>query len=419
MWIDLITNLMIDGFKSLKNVSIQIKLITVLIGLNSSGKSSVLQALEVLKQTTKAEPQPSQLRVSGDLINLGSFMDVVFQKEEANEIFFELEGQIDQFLKPPFGRETRYSYSFSCDKRDVKHQKCKITSGTIQLEGEYKRERNPQRISIPYHDGQLLFDFTNVVGLPFRWAGSGGNVEDLDYDSLTRILDVVQRDFRGFFMVPAIRGVSSPSYPLDVKPSEDLMDVTNLNTQAIKFSSTVVYNSPAMERKINKWISRITGIAIRARTVPDKQAAIEAHGKMDVNIINEGFGSNQLVHLFAQIATAPPQSLIGIEEPEVHLHPKAQSELAKVLIEIASEEKKNLILTTHSEHILYRLLMEVAKGNLKPENLVIYHFKLTEEGITEAKELSFDKKGRLDKGIPDFLESDLEEFKGFLAALKA
>lgn len=129
-------------------------------------------------------------------------------------------------------------------------------------------------------------------------------------------------------------------------------------------------------------------------------------------------GSRALVHLFAQIATAPLHSVIGVEEPEVHLHPKAQSELAKVLIDIASEEKKNLILTTHSEHILYRLLMEVGRGNLKPENLAIYHFKLTEEGITKVEELNFDKNGRLEKGIPDFLESDLDEFKGFLASLK-
>lgn len=231
----MIEKLVIDGFKSLKNISIQIKPITVLIGLNSSGKTSVLQALEVLKQSTKAESQSSYLIVSGDLINLGSFMEVVFQKEEANEMLFELEGQIEQFLKPPFGRETRYSYSFSFDKRGVKHQKCKITSGTIQLEGEYKRVGSSPRIALPYQNGQLLFDVTNVVGSPFRWAGSGGNVGDFDFDTLTQFLLVIQQDLHGFFMVPAIRGVTSPIYPLDSKPSEDLMDVANLYDQAIKF----------------------------------------------------------------------------------------------------------------------------------------------------------------------------------------
>jgi len=417
MGTDLIQKIVINGFKSLKNASIQIKPITVFIGLNSSGKSSVLQFLAILKQSTKENSQ--SLKTTGDLINLGSFKDIVFKKEERH-ILFEVEGQRTQFLKPPFGRETRYSNSCSIDYRGVEHQKCSITSGKFHLGGEYQRWKGSKRITIPFLNGSLFFDPYSAVGVPLNFGGTSGNIGDFDFDSLTQqFLRVIQQDLCDFFMVPATRGVSSPSYPLDSKPSEDLMDVLDLNQQAIKFSSTIVYSSPIIERKINKWISRVTGIAIIGRTVPDKQASIEAFRKMDVNIINEGFGSNQLVHLFAQIATSPAGSLIGIEEPEVHLHPKAQSELAKVLIEIAKEEKKNLILTTHSEHILYRLLIEVAKGNLKPEDLGIYHFRLSENGITTVERLNVDKKGQLDKGIPDFFEADLDEFKEFLAALKA
>lgn len=122
--------------------------------------------------------------------------------------------------------------------------------------------------------------------------------------------------------------------------------------------------------------------------------------------------------MFAQVAQSPVNSIIGIEEPEVHLHPKAQSDLAKVLIEIIKEENKRLIITTHSEHILYRILIEVAKGTLKPEDLAIYHFKLSDDGVTQVERLKPDKKGRLDKGIPDFLVTDLDEFKDFLEALK-
>ena len=51
-----------------------------------------------------------------------------------------------------------------------------------------------------------------------------------------------------------------------------------------------------------------------------------------------------------------------IEEPEIHLHPKAQAELAEVLTEVALEEDKQVIMTTHSEHITGRLLTLVAEG---------------------------------------------------------
>lgn len=407
---------MVDGFKSLRNVSIDIKPLTVLIGLNSSGKSSILQLLQTLKQTMITKG--SHLLTKGDLVNLGSFDDVISKGKKKKEIEFEVEGRRAQFLEPPISRVTEYSYIFAIDSQGLNYHQASIESGRFLLAGAYERKSGSKRIDVPFDKGSLSVDTINYIGRPFQFAGSSGDVGSFNRGSLHEFLDVIARDFWDFSLVPATRGISSPTYPLDTQSSGDLVDVQNLHRQAIKFSSTVVYESPAMERKINNWISRVTGVTVRARTVPDKQASIEAHRKYDINLINEGFGTNQLVHLFAQIAKSPVSSIVGIEEPEVHLHPKAQSELAKVLSEIAKEENRKIILTTHSEHILYRLLIEIAKGNLKREDLAIYHFRLSDKGVTSVKRLMPDEKGRLDKGIPDFLEKDLEEFKDFLDALK-
>jgi predicted ATPase len=411
----LIESISIDGFKSLRKISIEIKPLTVLIGLNSSGKSSILQLLQTLKQTMISGTR-SDLLLTGDLVNLGSFDDVISKGKK--EIEFSVGGRRAQFLDPPFHRVTEYGYMFAIDSKGVSYNQAEIKSGQFRVADAYERKRGSKRIDIPFHKGSLFIDTSNYVGRPLQFTGHSGNVESFNIDALHAFLDVIVRDFRDFYLVPATRGISSPTYPLDIRSSGDLVDVQNLHRQAIKFSSTVVYESPAMERKINNWISRITGVTIRARTVPDKQASIEAHRKYDINLINEGFGTNQLVHLFAQIAKSPVPSIVGIEEPEVHLHPKAQSELAKVLSEIAKEENKKLILTTHSEHILYRLLIEIGKGNLESKDLAIYHFALSKEGITKVQRLIPDEKGRLDRGIPDFLEKDLEEFKDFLEALK-
>jgi len=413
----LIERITVDGFKSLRKVSIEIKPLTVLIGLNSSGKSSILQLLQTLKQTM-IHGTMTYLVLKGDLVDLGSFDDVISKGKKKKAIEFEVEGRRAQFLDPPFRRVTEYSYKFAIDSKGLNYTHAAIESGKFLLAEASEGRRGSKRIDVPFHEGTLLIDTTNYIGRPFRYSGSSGDVGSFNFYALEDFLDVIVRDFRDFALVPATRGISSPTYPLDAKSSGDLVDVQNLHMQAVKFSSTVVYDSPAMERKINNWISRITGVTVRARTVPDKQASIEAHRKYDINLINEGFGTNQLVHLFAQIAKSPVPSIVGIEEPEVHLHPKAQSELAKVLSEIAIKENKKLILTTHSEHILYRLLIEIAKGNLKSEDLAIYHFALSDEGITKVERLIPDEKGRLDKGIPDFLEKDLEEFKDFLEALK-
>jgi hypothetical protein len=118
-------------------------------------------------------------------------------------------------------------------------------------------------------------------------------------------LGVVTSELQDFRTVPAIRGIVSTSRPLDDRSSDDLVDVNNLYNQEKKLASTIAYNRTLMEKRINQWISKVTGIQVKGIVIPDKQAGIEAHSKFDVNIVNEGFGSNQLVHLFAQIAIAP------------------------------------------------------------------------------------------------------------------
>nr|MDO8132612.1 AAA family ATPase [Candidatus Njordarchaeum guaymaensis] len=177
-----------------------------------------------------------------------------------------------------------------------------------------------------------------------------------------------------------------------------------------------------MEAKISKWIERITGVKVSAELVPQRRITVRAQSMLPqnrevrVNIVNEGYGSNQLVHLMTQIALAPEGSSICIDDPEIHLHPKAQAELAEVLLEIAREQQKQIILTTHSEHILFRFLSSVAEGKLTPDELAIYDF-VKKDGVTMERRLKIDERGTLEEGLPGFFEADIDELKKYLEAL--
>jgi predicted ATPase len=105
-----------------------------------------------------------------------------------------------------------------------------------------------------------------------------------------------------------------------------------------------------------------------------------------------------------------------IEEPEIHLHPKAQAELASVLAEVALEEDKQVIMTTHSEHITGRLLTLVAEGTLTPDDVAIYAFEKDEAGECSAKSLGITDDGRIQGSIADFFEANLEEMNRFVKA---
>lgn len=422
----MIKHLCIEGFKSLKKTELKIKPLTLLIGLNSSGKSSVLQFLQILKQSTEMAGRgggSSNLISQGKFINLGSFADISTGKKDSGTISFKIEGERAQNLEKPFEKTTQYDYSLKVDSAGLLNSETSLSSGDMKLEAAASRNDPKINDTLIFQGGQREFRYrkNNVIGYPFESLGISGDYDELLFKHYYVFLNAIRDDFQDFFMIPAIRGIVSTSYPLDTHPSKDLMDVSNLHEQEMKLASTLVYMRGLMEGKIDKWIKKVTGIEVEGAMIPDKQVGIETRGGKtpNVNIVNEGFGSNQLVHLFAQIAIAPQFSVVGIEEPEVHLHPRAQSELTKVLIEIAQEEHLSLIITTHSEHILYRILIEIAKSSLAPDDIAIYHFRLNNEGRTEIEELTVDKKGRLCKGIPDFLETDIAEFEGFLAAMKA
>lgn len=88
-----------------------------------------------------------------------------------------------------------------------------------------------------------------------------------------------------------------------------------------------------------------------------------------------------------------------------------------IFVEIAKKEKKKILLTTHSEHVLFRLLINVAKGVLQPEDLSIYFFE-KENASTIVKKLQIDEKGRIEDGLPGFFEEEMNEFKDYIDALK-
>ncbi len=117
------------------------------------------------------------------------------------------------------------------------------------------------------------------------------------------------------------------------------------------------------------------------------------------------------------VAESPRDSIIGIEEPELHLHPKAQSKLSKIIMRMAHSHKKQIIFTTHSEHMLYPFLASIAsseKDSLKIEDLAIYSVNQNDDANYSIVEpLPINEHGQIKGGLKGFWESDLEVFEDF------
>ena len=108
-----------------------------------------------------------------------------------------------------------------------------------------------------------------------------------------------------------------------------------------------------------------------------------------------------------------------IEEPEIHLHPKAQADLAQVLVEQAKSDRKQIVMTTHSEHIAGRLLTLVAEGKLRADELAIYSFEKDETGVCSASQIEVTDRGQVIGGLNSFFETDLDEMRRYVEALRS
>jgi len=409
----LLTNIQIRNFKSLKKIEIEFGQITILIGLNGSGKSSLMQALGVIKQSLKI----SQLLFNGDLLNLGDFDDVVSRGENRVSLFIGGQKEVDFTPFVQNRRLAEYGYEIVYDRNGIVTLDPEIKIGDLLIGGRFSRTggaASSKEIKID----QINFQYgtTSTIGSPFRIiSASTGPVRDNfeeAQNSLESLFGLFKDELESVAFVPAERGLDKPQYFLEASSRKDIIDSSGVSLQASHLASTIAYTSE-IEEKISEYINRITGIKIRHKLVPDKMVRIGT--RKNINIINEGFGTNQLVHLFTIIESSSPNSLIAIEEPEIHLHPKAQAEMAEVLTGIAQKENKKLLISTHSEHLLFRFLTKVAQGKLDPKKIKIYYFEL-ENGFTKVTKLDVDEKGELSGGLKGFFETDLEEFSRFLGA---
>ena len=409
----MITNITLENFKCFRKVEINPKLVTLFIGPNGTGKSGVLQALLLLKQSKDASVA---LDLDGNQANLDSHDFMLHSADpnwdnvglrlsgswEANAS--EIQSPIEFWVQLQYGplgaivgsKKGTTRFTFTGQKRDISTDLASRRLSTSSLGG------------------------SGIVT-----PGTGLNIADVDLSAsptdnrLRQAFHVPTILVQNIRTIPAARGLSSQIYPLGPEAVEHIA-TKDLNQQQNDVISTLAYSGESVPSKLSSWMTQVTGVGFKTNLVPSrsvKPVSITSSG--EVGLVAEGFGTNALVHLLLELARTEPGATVLVEEPEIHLHPKAQADLASVIVEEAKSSNKQVIMTTHSEHIAGRLLTLVAEKAITPEEVAIYSFeKDPETGVCSASEIEVTPRGQVTGGLKSFFETDREELRRYVNAMR-
>jgi predicted ATPase len=408
----MLKQLRIQNFKIWKDTgNIRMAPITLFFGANSSGKSSIGQFLMMLKQTVESSDRRAVFYPGGknSAVQLGSYQEMVFHRNPESKIMFEYQWDFQDALKL---RDPLSGQSFSGDRLSfeaevglggkdqhplvvyrLKYQLIDKNQPTVSIgmerksgtKTEYKVEA--EKYLLKRKQGRVWYP-----GAPVRFYGFPDEV--VAYHQNTDFVQALNLEHEKLF------GLLSYLGPLRTK-AERLYSWTGIEPESVGYAgeNTVAAVLAARNRKISLGYKRPTKpfeeiIALKlegmglieefiVKSISEQrqeyEVKVRTRGSMDwVDLPDVGFGISQVLPVLVQSFYAPSGSIILMEQPEIHLHPSAQSALADVMIDVINSRENGtdrniqVIIETHSEHFLRRLQRRIAEGVVPQEKVSAY-----------------------------------------------
>ena len=411
----MLTSIRLENFKCFELLELQPRRITVLIGPNGAGKSSVLQALMFLRQSLEQNDPQWQ----GKFVNLVGFPQAFYSGAKTDELAIAFQGErtLD---------DMRISFSYRAEFSDegLLTNIGEIDWGSLRLPTEWRKGKwqSPSQVDFDGMNVTFHIEHSPAIGNPYQSVGlaTGGPTEEQEdaYRLKRKLINTIPDALKSWRFGPPVRGFLKSSYALTSEKLKELLPAGPYDHLSQELASTLGYDKKG-RLKTGALIERVTGVPIEYGLDEGPEATVNAisqitHG--EIPIVSEGFGTNQLTFLMYQLVKTPKGGLAGIEEPETHLHPKAIARLGDVFVEIATQERKQLLLATHSDHLLLSLLNNVAERKLAADDLAIYYFQL-EEGKVAVHRQEVTDDGLVKGGLPGFFDAALEAQRRHLDAV--
>ena len=115
-----------------------------------------------------------------------------------------------------------------------------------------------------------------------------------------------------------------------------------------------------------------------------------------ITLIDDGYGVSQILPILIGILKEKGESRFLMQQPELHLHPRGQAQLASFLINVHKAFHHSFVVETHSDYIVDRTRIEIMKGNIDPENVSLIYFQPVSDGNkVKVHNIGFDNQANL------------------------
>lgn len=398
----MIRKLQLKNFRAIVDSEIELGRITILTGPNNSGKSTIIYGLLALKNILLNSNQSLDSCLSLGFINLGGFSQNVHFKDEDLNIHIGIDMSKD-------GADAQYLAVLGKQKSELNLKATRPLQAAMNLEVAFPYPANKNTgCEIKGNFGVAKVTWNGITPTITIEKGESGSQEEIDKlnKSLSLSLNGPIEELRAVDFVPLRRGFVKPVYSA-VPMQPNLLTEDEL--------ATLLATDRDLEGKVGHYLEKIVPRVFTVRpTVGTANFSLQSRDRSTgfvSDLVNEGFGTNQLVTMFTK-ALRKEMRTICIEEAEIHLHPEAMSKLVDVFIEITKDEDKSFIISTHSEHIILSLLNKVAQGKVDPADLRAYYL-LKDGRRTKVEKQEITEKGQIKGGLRGFYEAELNEVKEF------
>lgn len=440
-----------SNFKAWQEIDIPLGRVTGLFGTNSSGKSSIFQFLLMLKLTKNATDRGLVLDLGGpdQLVNLGTFKDMVHKHQENLPLKWTIKWKLPKTLKIPNPSGKRTDVLFQDDflqtiaQVSLKNQEMKSQFLAYYF-NQHSFEMKPKTESFK----EYVLEVISPNNTNFQFVRQKGRVWTMPSPIKTHLFPDQAKtyhqnaDFLSFFeseyesmmdkiyYLGPLREYPKREYqwsgarPLDVgyRGERTVDAILSATTRGEMRNIGKNASIKPFQEIIAYWLKKLGLIQeFSIKEIAEGSNLYRAVVKRDKEspeafLTDVGFGVSQVLPALVLLYYVPEGSTILMEQPEIHLHPSVQSGLADVILQVAKHRKIQIIVESHSEHLLRRFQRRIAEEEFPAKDLKLY-FCDSSHGLSKLSDLEIDIFGNIKNWPKNFFGDELAEIAATRSAM--